>query len=121
MRKKAFENIVGKGENAGYPLSNTNHHLNYIENVVANVFKLDWSQILLLVKSQTRNCMVTKVWQTLPHSNNIFKSFTFSRIIKTIYFMLSGRISRNIGENIFRSYTGTTSEKNQFSRSCCLG
>ena len=24
--------------------------------------------------------------------------------------MLSGRISRNIGENIFRSYTGTTSE-----------
>ena len=26
------------------------------------------------------------------------------------YFMLSGRISINIGENIFRSYTGTTSE-----------
>ena len=24
------------------------------------------------------------------------------------YFMLSGRISRNIGENIFRSYTGTS-------------
>ena len=28
-----------------------------------------------------------------------------------IYFMLSGRISRNIGENIFRSYSGTNSEK----------
>ena len=28
--------------------------------------------------------------------------------------MLSGRISRNIGENIFRSYTGTTSENTDF-------
>ena len=31
-----------------------------------------------------------------------------------VYFMLSGRISRNIGENIFRSYTGTTSENTDF-------
>ena len=31
-----------------------------------------------------------------------------------IYFMLSGRISRNIGENIFQSYTGTTSENTNF-------
>ena len=30
------------------------------------------------------------------------------------YFMLSGRISRNIGKNIFRSYTGTTSENTDF-------
>ena len=30
------------------------------------------------------------------------------------YFMLSCRISRNIGENIFRSYTGTTSENTEF-------
>ena len=30
------------------------------------------------------------------------------------YFMLSGRISRNIGENIFRSYAGTTSENTDF-------
>ena len=28
--------------------------------------------------------------------------------------MLSGRISRNIGENIFRSYTVTTSENTDF-------
>ena len=28
--------------------------------------------------------------------------------------MLSGRILRNIGENIFRSYTGTTSENTDF-------
>ena len=28
--------------------------------------------------------------------------------------MLSGRISRNIGENIFGSYTGTTSENTDF-------
>ena len=28
--------------------------------------------------------------------------------------MLSGRISRNIGENIFRSYTGSTSENTDF-------
>ena len=32
----------------------------------------------------------------------------------TDYFMLSGRISRNISENIFLSYTGTTSENNDF-------
>ena len=31
-----------------------------------------------------------------------------------IYFMLSGRISRNIGENIVRYYTGTTSENTDF-------
>ena len=30
------------------------------------------------------------------------------------YFMFSGRISRIIGENIFRSYTGTTSENTNF-------
>ena len=30
------------------------------------------------------------------------------------YFVLSGRISRNIGENIFRSYTGRTSENTDF-------
>ena len=34
--------------------------------------------------------------------------------IITVYFMLSGRISRNIGENIFGSYTGTTSENTKF-------
>ena len=28
--------------------------------------------------------------------------------------MFSGRISRNIGEDIFRSYTGTTSENTDF-------
>ena len=28
--------------------------------------------------------------------------------------MLSGRVSRNIGENAFRSYTGTTSENTDF-------
>ena len=31
-----------------------------------------------------------------------------------VYFMLSGRISRNSSENIFRSYTGTTSENTDF-------
>ena len=34
--------------------------------------------------------------------------------IKKYYFMLSGRTSSNIGENIFRSYTGTTSENTDF-------
>ena len=33
---------------------------------------------------------------------------------KKNYFMLSGRIFRNIGENIFRSYTGTISENTDF-------
>ena len=32
----------------------------------------------------------------------------------TYYIMFSGRISRIIGENIFRSYTGTTSENTDF-------
>ena len=31
-----------------------------------------------------------------------------------VYFMLSDRISRNITLNIFRSYTGTTSENTDF-------
>ena len=31
-----------------------------------------------------------------------------------IYFILPGRISKNIGGNIFRSYTGTTSENTDF-------
>ena len=31
-----------------------------------------------------------------------------------VYFLLSVRILRNIGENIFRSYTGTTSENTDF-------
>ena len=31
-----------------------------------------------------------------------------------VYFMRSGRISRNIRENIFRSYTGSTSENTDF-------
>ena len=35
-------------------------------------------------------------------------------ILANIYFMLSGRISKYIGENIFRSYTGTTSENTDF-------
>ena len=34
--------------------------------------------------------------------------------IRIIYYMLSCRISRNIGENIFRSYTGTTSVNTDF-------
>ena len=34
--------------------------------------------------------------------------------IRLFYFMLSSRISRNIGENIFRSYTGSTSENTDF-------
>ena len=32
----------------------------------------------------------------------------------TCNFMPSGGISRNIGENIFRSYTGNTSENTDF-------
>ena len=45
-----------------------------------------------------------------------FNTSTYNKTytITTHYFMLSGRISRNIGENIFRSYTGTTSENTDF-------
>ena len=40
--------------------------------------------------------------------------FLYGPVSFVLYFMLSGRISRNIGENIFRSYTGTTSENTNF-------
>ena len=40
--------------------------------------------------------------------NNFFLSY------KYFCFKLSGRISRNIGKNIFRSYTGSTSENTDF-------
>ena len=40
--------------------------------------------------------------------------FGISRWFVADYFMLSGRISRNIGENIFRSYSGTGSENTDF-------
>ena len=35
--------------------------------------------------------------------------------------MLSGKISRNIGENIFQSYTGSTSETTDFIVLVALG
>ena len=41
-------------------------------------------------------------------------SFRGYNVILQFFFMLSGRISRNIGENIFGSYTGTTSENTNF-------
>ena len=47
------------------------------------------------------------------HFSNIYLSSANAYILvtsKIFYFMLSSRISRNIGENIFRSYTGSTSE-----------
>ena len=45
--------------------------------------------------------------------NEFYTFVTISTAI-ILYFMLSCRISRNIGENIFRSYTGTTSENTDF-------
>ena len=47
---------------------------------------------------------------SLYMSSLITYTFLISILYLFHYFMLSGRISRNIGENIFRSYTGTTSE-----------
>ena len=52
-----------------------------------------------------RNELVAKI-ERKKKTNNIRNS--------GIYFMLSVRISRNIGENIFRSYTGSTSENTDF-------
>ena len=45
---------------------------------------------------------------------SIFSKETYIKINMNFYFLLSSRISRNIGENIFRSYTGTTSENTDF-------
>ena len=89
LYKKPFENIMGKGENAGnqhfllfpqyfLPYQKQNHYFRNILFVICKCFEF---------------CQV----------QNIF-----------VYFMLSGRISRNISENIFRSYTGSTSENTNF-------
>ena len=61
------ENIVGKGENAGY------QHFLHFPQCFHKIFSTGVSKV-----------------------------------------MLSGRISRNIGENIFQSYTGHTSENTDF-------
>ena len=45
---------------------------------------------------------------------SIFHRKKKKKQISSIYFMLSGRISGNSSENIFRSYTGTTSENIDF-------
>ena len=39
---------------------------------------------------------------------------SIANIYRAYYFMLSGRISRNIDENIFQSYTSTTSDNTEF-------
>ena len=50
---KAFENIVGKGENVFSPfptmfstIKDINHHFNYFQLLSANAFNLDQSKIL---------------------------------------------------------------------------
>ena len=48
------------------------------------------------------DCSINKITNLYSPTNN------------QIYFMLSSRISRNIGENIFRSYTDMTSENTDF-------
>ena len=51
------------------------------------------------------------VYGNRAHSFHLYEKY---KVDIVYYFMLSGRISRNIGENIFRSYTGTTSENTDF-------
>ena len=46
--------------------------------------------------------------------SSAFSSKLVHHLILFVYFMLSGRISIIIGENIFRSYTGITSENTDF-------
>ena len=68
---------------------------------------------------------VLKVWTVPERKKFVTEAIIYWRSCKripvyvtyttsTCYFMLSGRISRNIGENIFRSYTGNTSENTDF-------
>ena len=66
-----------------------------------------------------RHLMAIDTKNYVPFSQIRFKGMTLPPYLKiemniANYFMLSGRISRNIGENIFRSYTGTTSENTDF-------
>ena len=51
---------------------------------------------------------------THPFVRTSFLPNPWTKLDKTSYFMLCGRISKNIGENIFRSYTGNTSENTDF-------
>ena len=82
------ENIVGKGENAGYQ-----HFLLFLQ--------------CFQKASSIGSGLCGKGFNTCT-------CMSFGKEINCIYFMLSGWISRNIGENIFQSYTGTTSENTDF-------
>ena len=52
--------------------------------------------------------------ETINEIINVTFLFLYKKSPLYLYFMLSGRISRNIGENIFPSYTGITSENTDF-------
>ena len=82
----------------------------------ANALNLVWSKILSCGTGLKRRefwpiwaCAGWHGW--IVFANALRSLFTG---IAYFYFMLSGRISRNIGENIFRSYTGNTSENTDF-------
>ena len=77
-----------------------------------NGYKTPWEKEKLLVTSNfsfSRSVFKGLVMQTRKNQGLFGKG-----LICRNYFMLSGRISRNIGENIFQSYTGATSENTDF-------
>ena len=85
------ENIVKKGENA------SKQYFLLFPQCFQKVSSSGW-------------LMVGIVWE-----RTCLKHFISSaKLAIRYYFMLSGRILRNIGENIFRSYTGTISENTHF-------
>ena len=74
------------------------------------------------IASEETNYITATTWRlkqsrqngTTCHDKIVAKSRANVSLALVFHFMLSGRISRNIGENIFRSYTGTTSENTDF-------
>ena len=56
----------------------------------------------------------TTTTSTTTTTTSIATSTTITTTTTTNYFMLSGRISKNISENVLRSNTGTTSENTDF-------
>ena len=86
----------------GRPASETNRYKEFISSVVVNMGKY------LPKKGKVRGNNECR------KARGIFADLSLFRQIFPLISCFPVRISRNIGENIFRFYTGTTSENTDF-------
>ena len=105
IQTDTIENIVGIGENTG-----SQHLFFFHQCFLPFSDQISFSDIYFVVCKCLEFGTVQNfvVWLRVQGT----KEYDLRQL--GFYFMLSDRISRNIGENIFRSYTGTTSENTDF-------